>query len=170
MRWEALFADLESQWEAARREDDEARLADLTEFEMGRTTLSDRLRARLGAVVRLRLSDGTDLTGVVIDAAPAWLLLRVESRSVLVPVSAVATAGPLGPVAPEAGTVEARLTIAHVLRAVAREGAQVRVRVPGAALLGRIVRVGADHLDVVPDGGAAVTVALAALVAVESTA
>lgn len=173
MRWEALFSDLHGQWEAALRAEDESRIADLAELEMARVHLVDRLRARRDAELGLRLVDGTEVTARVLDAAPQWLLLGQGERRVVVPTSAVAAAWPLGPVAPEAGVVEARLGIGHVLRAVAREGATVTVRSLGGSWRGHIARVGADHLDLVgaPDvagRGERVTVAFAALVAVES--
>jgi hypothetical protein len=175
MRWEALFEDLQGQWDAAQRADDDARIADLTELEMGRTRLVDRLRARVSAPLTLRLTDGSEITGVVLDAAPEWLLLRGGERRIIVPTRAVGLAWPLGPVAPEPGLVERRLGIAHVLRAVAREGATVRLRTRAGDLRGRIVRIGGDHLDVAVDqhvssgNAGSVTVALPALMAIEST-
>lgn len=175
MRWEALFADLQGQWDAEQRAEDDARIADLAEAEMGRTLLADRVRARSAGPVSLRLTDGSELTGVLLDAAATWVLVRCGDRRCLVPLDAVAAAWPLGPVAPEPGAVERRLGIAHVLRAIAREGATVRLRAAGAQLRGRIVRVGCDHLDVLTEpgevgSGAPVTLRFAALLAVESTA
>ena len=175
MRWEALFADLQAQWDAARRAEDEARVADLAEVEMGRTFLADRLRARRNDTVTLRLSDGSEVAGLVLDAAPQWLLLRTGPRRCVVPVTAVAAAWPLGAVAPEPGPVERKLGVGHVLRAVAREGAAVRIRSAGLEVRGRIVRVGADHLDVAPvppasAGGAfVVSIAFGGLLVVESS-
>lgn len=174
VRWESLFADLQGQWDAAQRVDDEARIADLAELEMGRTWLADRVRARVGASLTVRLTDGSEVTGLVLDAAPQWLLLRTGERRSLVPVAAVGAAWPLGPVAPEAGVVESRLRVSHVLRAIAREGVTVLIRSTAVDVRGQIVRVGADHLDVVRDeapglgGGAALTVALGGLLVVES--
>ena len=174
MRWESLFADLQGQWDAAQRAEDEARIADLAELEMGRTRLADRLRARLGASLSVRLTDGSEITGLVLDAAPQWLLLRTGERRSLVPVAAVGAAWPLGSVATEAGVVENRLGVSHVLRAVAREGATVRIRSLAADARGQIVRVGADHLDVLLDSapghrtGTVLTIAIGALLVVES--
>lgn len=178
VRWESLFADLQGQLDAARHAEDDARIADLAELEMGRTALADRIRARQGGYVSVRLLDGSEVTGTLADAAPHWLLLRSGERRCVVPLDAVVAAWPLGPVAPEAGAVESRLGIPHVLRAIAREGATVRIRAVGADLRGRIVRVGADHLDLTPERperapgrgrGATVTLALRALLSVEST-
>lgn len=175
MRWEALFSDLQAQWDAARREEDDARIADLAELEMARVSMVDRLRARRGQPVGLLLSDGSALTGDVLDAAVPWLLVAVGERRSIVPVDAVVAAWPLGPVAAEAPAVERRLGLGHVLRAVAREGAAVRVRTVAGVYRGRIVRVGADHLDLATEADAPgrgqverVTIALRALVALES--
>lgn len=174
VRWESLFADLQGQWDAAQRADDEARIADLAELEMGRTQLADRLRARRAASLTLRLTDGSDVTGLVLDAAPQWLLLQTGERRSLVPVAAVTAAWPLGQVAPEAGVVESRLGVAHVLRAVAREGATVRIRSTAVDVRGQIVRVGSDHLDVLlaaapgNGSGAVLTLRLGALLIVDS--
>ena len=150
MRWEALFSDLEGQWAAARRAEDDALITDLAELEIGRTQLADRLRARVGDDLSLRLMDGHEVTGRVLDAAPEWLLLRSGERRSLVPVSAVAGAWPLSRVAPQAGVVESRLGMVHALRVIARQGAAVRLRTRAGDVRGRVVRVGADHLDVAP--------------------
>jgi hypothetical protein len=176
MRWEALFADLQGQWDAAQRAEDDARIADLAELEMGRTGVVDRLRACRGNMLAVRLTDGSEVTGLVLDAAPQWLLLRSGERRCVVPASAVAAAWPLGPVAPDPGVVERRLGVAHALRAIAREGATVRLRTLAGDVRGRIVRVGADHLDVAIDLvpgqaalGSVITVTFTALLLVEST-
>jgi hypothetical protein len=170
VRWEALFGDLQGQWDAAVRAEDESRIADLAEYEMGRVHLADRLRARRDGELTVRLLDGRELAGRVLDAAPQWLLLGRGERRVLVPAAAVAMAWPLGAVAPGPGVVESRLGVPHVLRAIAREGLTVCLRTLAGEVRGRIVRVGADHVDVAPDPARArMTVALAALLAVEST-
>lgn len=170
MRWESLFADLQGQLEAEHRDEEESRIVDLAELEMGRTALADRLRGAVGRRVTLRLVDGTERAGEVVDAAEQWVLLQAAERRCVVPTGAVAAAWPLGGPAPRPGLVESRLGIAHVLRAIAREGATVRVRFAGTTVTGRITRVGADHLDCDSGDGArggALTVALAAVVLVE---
>lgn len=172
MRWEALFSDLAGQWDAAQRADDDARIADLTELEMGRVHLADRLRGRRDETMTVRLLDAHEVTGRVLDAAPDWVLLGVGERRCLVPRAGIAAAWPLSVAAPEAGVVERRLGIAHVLRAIAREGATVQVRTVAGVYRGRLVRVGADHVDVVvesPRRRAPVTVVLATMLSVEST-
>lgn len=147
MRWEALFADLESQFAGAARVDDEAEVADLAEAEMAQVSLADRLRARHRDDVSLRLRDGSTVRGTVVDAAVQWLLVAEGGRRTLVPTQAVAAAWPLGTAAPEAPVVERRLRLTHVLRALAREGSAVVVRTTAGDYQGWIVRVAGDHID-----------------------
>src|SRR5690625_2658827 len=123
MRWEALFADLEGQFAQVAQEERDEEVADLAEAERSQVHLADRLRARQGQEVSLRLRDGSDVRGTVRDAAVQWLLVADGPRRALVPAEAVAVARALGAVAPEAPVVERRLRLTHVLRALAREDA-----------------------------------------------
>lgn len=164
MRWEALFEDLESQFRAARADEEE--VADLTEAELAQVSLADRLRARHGQEVSLRLQDGSDVTGTVVDVAVQWLLVADPGRRVLVPSAAVVAARLLGGAAPQAPVVERRLRLTHVLRALAREGGALVVRTTAGDYRGRLTRVAADHVDVDAEGGATVTLALAHVLAV----
>lgn len=166
MRWESLFDDLENQFaQAARAADDEA-VIDLAEAEMAQVPLIDRLRARHGQDVTLRLADGSDIHGSVVDAAVQWLLVADGGRRILVPTAAVAAARSLGHAAPQAPVVERRLRLTHVLRALAREGSAVVVRSTAGDYRGHITRVAADHVDVQTDADNAVTLALPHVIAV----
>lgn len=148
MRWEeALFGDLESQFEDATRAQADDVALDLAEAEAGRALFADRLRAQEGQRLTLRLVDGSDVRGTLLDAAEQWLLVGRGLRRALVPVAAIASAWPLGGVAPDPGGVERRVRIGHPLRALAREGAPVVVRTLGGEHRGCIVRVGHDHVD-----------------------
>ncbi|MDD9205575.1 hypothetical protein PU560_03720 [Georgenia sp. 10Sc9-8] len=175
MRWELLFADLQSQLAAGEQLEDENTVLELTEAETAQVGLADRLRARSTGTVTLRLRGGQDVTGSVLDAAPGWFLLAEGERRVLVPATAVVMVWPLGGAAPPTPGVERRLRVTHALRALARQGFRVRVSTDVGDVVGWVVRVGADHLDVRPDrdGGAGapvpVTVPLGALLAVRTT-
>lgn len=163
MRWEALFADLENQFRQAAHSVVEEEVTDLAEAERGQVDLADRLRARLGQDLALRLRDGSDVRGTVLDAAVQWLLVLTGSgRRVLVPVGAIAVARGLGHVAPEASVVERRLRLGHVLRALSREEVVVLVRTTVGDHRGRIAAVAADHIDLAPaTAGSEETVSLA---------
>jgi hypothetical protein len=160
VRWDALFADLEAQLDAAVAAGDD--VAGLVRAEVARTDLADRLRAHAGAAVVLRLTDGQWLRGAVLEAAPQWLLLAEGAtgepgghplggstgRQVLVPLTALERVGGLSrAVAPPPGAVERRLGLGAALRALSRDRVPVGLLLAGGALSGTIDRVGADHLD-----------------------
>ena len=169
VRWEALFADLEGQLADAARTAWQDEVIDLTEAEMATAHLADRLRARLGRPVSVRLTDGSLVRGEVLDAAPHWLLVAEDTRRTLVPIHAVVAAAPLGEVAPEAPVTERRLRLNHVLRAIARQGTAVLVRTAHGEYRGWIVRVAADHIDLrVDDGDGLTSLVVAHVLAVQT--
>lgn len=148
MRWEALFADMEAQLDAARTADLVVEVAELTRAERATVSLFDRLRAARGEPLTVRTHGGEQVTGVLRDAATQWILLDAQGRSSLVPLGAVtAVRGLTRHSAGAAGVVERRLTLGHALRALARDRAVVQVVTDGGELTGRVERVGADHLD-----------------------
>ena len=122
--------------------------------------LSHDLGTAASAEEALRRMDLVD--AVVVDEGDA---LRA-----LVPVGAVAVVQPLPGPAPVLGGERAGL--ASVLRVLARQGLRVRLQLGAVEVVGRIVRVAADHLDVITDaeeaGAQRVSVALGALEAVRS--
>ncbi|QHT56288.1 hypothetical protein GXP71_09500 [Cellulomonas sp. H30R-01] len=149
MRWEALFDDMEAQLAAARSAAVRLDVAELTRAERATVGLGDRLRAGRDTSVTVRTAHGEALEGALVDVAPEWLLLALGPvQRALVPTAAVvAVAGLTVHAAPAAATVERRLGLGHALRALARDRAVVRVRSRDMELVGRVDRVGADHLD-----------------------
>lgn len=168
VRWDALFADLQAQWEAELRAEDDAEIRELAEAEAAGTAFGDRLRARRGAALTVRLADGSDRTGVVTDVAQEWVLLAEGERRHLVPVTAIAIAWPLAGAAPAPSAVERGLGLGHVLRALAGEAQDVVVRTHGGDHTGLLVRVGADHLDLAASTGV-LSIPWAALLSVSSS-
>lgn len=150
MRWEALFADMEAQLDAARAADLAAAVADLTRAERATVPLTARLRAATGTALTVRVRGGEAVTGTVLDVAEQWLLLADGPRRALVPLPAVQAVSDL-PVAAQpssGGVVARRLTLGHALRALARDRVVARVALDGGELVGRLDRIGADHVDV----------------------
>lgn len=148
VRWESLFADLESQLEAARAADRSLEVADLVRAERGTVTLVDRLRGSCGGVVTLDVGIGETVSGVLLEVAEQWVLIGDGPRRMLVPVRAVVMARGLRlQAAPDGGEVLRRLGLGHALRALARDRASVRVLAGGAEVVGRVEQVGADHVD-----------------------
>ncbi|MBU4215675.1 MAG: hypothetical protein KJ792_13585 [Actinobacteria bacterium] len=154
MRWELLFADLEAQLEAARTAATRVDVAELTRAERSRVRLADRLRGSLGCELRVLVADQSVhpqgmVDGRLVDAAVEWFLLASGTGvQLLIPTPAVrAVRGLATRVAPEAGLVERRLGLGHVLRALARDRVGVQVLTDAGVLTGRIDVVGADHLE-----------------------
>ncbi|MEP7764120.1 hypothetical protein [Sanguibacter sp. 25GB23B1] len=184
MRWEMLFADLAGQLTVVEALELDSAVADLTRAETATISLEDRIRAAVGRPLQLLLVGGLDLHGELRETSSEWLLLVAAGREVLVPLSAVESLRGLGvraapgPGSPGAGRPSSVLSLGHALRGIARDRTVVRVRTPHREYVGRINRVGRDHLDVVGvplDGrggagpGDVVVVAFASIAHVTST-
>ena len=171
MELDSLLADLENRFDSERRAEIAAQSADLAEAEVASVRLVDRLRGAVGRQVHLRTVSGHQVDGllerVVSDAV---VVDEGDALRALVPVGAVAVVQPLPGPAPVLGGERAGL--ASVLRVLARQGLRVRLQLGAVEVVGRIVRVAADHLDVITDaeeaGAQRVSVALGALEAVRS--
>jgi hypothetical protein len=149
MRWEALFADMEAQLDAARAAELAAEVADLTRAERATVALAGRLRAAHGTHLTLRVAGGEAVAGTVLEVAEQWLLLADGPRRALVPVAAVQVLADLPVATRPSGhaQVSRRLGLGHALRALARDRAVVRLTADGVEAVGRLDRVGADHVD-----------------------
>jgi len=148
MRWEALFADMEAQLAAAEAAEVAVQVADLTRAERATVTLDGRLRAAVGLRVTVRVRGGDLVPGTVLDVARQWVLIGEASRRALVPTAALDAVMGLPPTSqPDEGVVARRLGLGHALRALARDRAAVRVTTDGGQVVGRVERVGADHVD-----------------------
>lgn len=149
-----LFADLAGQLEVAEALDLDSAVADLTRAETATITLDDRVRAAVGLPLQLLLVGGLDLQGELREASSEWLLLVSAGREVVVPLRSVESLRGLGvraapgAGAPGSGRPRSVLTLGHALRGIARDRTVVRVRTPHREHVGRINRVGKDHLDV----------------------
>ncbi len=153
MRWEALFGDLDAQFDQADAAELAGEVADRTRRELARVRLVDRLRAVTGRDVSVAVLGGGTLAGRLVDVGPDWVLLtESRGRDALVPLAAVVGLTGMGSRAADPGSeglVVRRLALGHALRAVARDRAPVScVLVDGSTLTGTIDRVGADFIDV----------------------
>lgn len=150
-RWELLFADLEARIAAEEALEREGAVAELTRAEHASISTADRLRAAVGAPLRLELLDGELLDGRLRRVTATWLLLHGRGArgavQHLVPLSAVAAVVGAGRHAEPSTARTDGLGLGTVLRGLQRDRARVLVRTPGSSTTGRIARVGADHLD-----------------------
>ena len=152
-RWERLFADLENQGDGAPDEDE---ISALVEAERVAVTLADRLAGSLGSPIRA-VCEGTSVSGTLTSAGDGWVVISEQRADWILPLEHVAALSPLA--APRPAPPRS-LTLAGVLRRIV--GLPVQLGIPWQ-LTGRIVGVGADHLDVLDDAGRPSTVPLAAL-------
>ena len=174
MRWDLLFADLEAQLAAAQAQEVRAGLGELVRAERATTRLADRLRASIGLPVQVHVGalpgepDAT-VAGDLLDLGGDWLLLTERTGQALVPLRAVQAVVGLAPyTAPEDASVRARLGLGHALRALSRDRVEVAASTESRTHVGRLDRVGADHLDVTAAAGPPWTVPIAALRVVRS--
>ena len=153
MDWDAMIADLESSFDAERRADLVAQSVELAEAEHASIELVDRLRGSVGRLIHLRTRGGVPVDGVACRVEPSYLVDEGEGLQAVVPVSAVATVMSLAGPAPRDG--RRRPTLTALMREIARRGARVRLVLGSGEVVGRLVRVGADHVDVAvdPEGG-----------------
>ena len=154
MDWDVMLSDLESSFDAERRADLVAQSAELAEAEHASIEAVDRLRGSVGRPVHLRTRGGVPVDGVVTRVESAYVLVdEGEGLQAIVPLAAVATIAALAGPAPRGD--RRRPTLRALLREIARRGARVRLVLGAGEVVGRLIRVGADHIDVAldPEGG-----------------
>jgi hypothetical protein len=156
VRW--LEDDLAAQAHAWGAADRDAELADRLRTEWARTPVADRWRAaaRDAVAVEVEVEGAGQLVGEVVDVGADHAALRGErGQRTWVATRAVRQVQGLPASAVRPATeVEGRWTLAAVLRRLGAAGEPlVLVRRDGAVLAGVVALVGADHVDVLPDGG-----------------
>lgn len=151
-RWELLFADVDAEFEALRREELVAEAADRTRREFALVALIDRLRAAVNAPLELWLADVDTVRGVLRRVGPDWILLAEGGRrEVVVPLAAVTAVSGLRTRTAAAGSdgvVAGRLDLRYLLRRLARDRAPLRVLLRGGrTVTGTCDRVGQDFVE-----------------------
>jgi len=153
MRWQQLFDDLQSQFDAEEAAAERAESASRTRSEVGAVHLAERLGGALGAPVTLDVRGAGRVAGVLLDRGPDWLLLADDQgREQLVALAAVRSVAGLGrrtAVAEPVDGVRARLDLRRALRGLVRDRAAVQVVLDdGGTVAGTMDRVGADYVEV----------------------
>ena len=152
-RWEALFADLETQAAALDTAERAVEVEERTRIEVGRIRLLDRMRPAVGTAVRLRCTGYGGVTGRLVRVGPDWLLVLEEGgqEAVVATAAVLCASGPgrLSAVPESESIVESRLGLRHVLRGIARDRSAVRISLlDGTTIDGTIDRLGADFVEI----------------------
>lgn len=152
MRWNDLFADLESQAEAGERAELDAEVADRSRGEQASIALVDRLVAAHGQPLLVRMAGAGEIRGRLGAVGANWLLLSegpTDQLALLAAVCGVCDLGRRSAPRERRSPVLARLGVVAPLRAIVRDRATVRIVLrDGGAVTGTPERVGKDHLDV----------------------
>jgi hypothetical protein len=151
VRWDELFADLETDAIGLHQREQDLEIADRTRIELSRIPLSARLVAGVGATVELRVDAVGPLRGRIERVTSRWLLLSAESVQWVVSVHALLGVRGLpvrarteGPV----GAVELRLGWGSAWRVLAQDRWQLHVvRRDGSSLDAVADRVGEDFVE-----------------------
>ena len=145
-----MLSDLESSFDAERRADLVAQSAELAEAEHASIEVVDRLRGTAGRLIHLRTRSGAPVDGVLTRVEPAYVLVdEGEGLQAIVPLAAVTTVATLAGPAPRDD--RRRPTLGALLREIARRGVRVRLIAGAGEVVGRLIRVGADHVDIALD-------------------
>ncbi|GAA2754812.1 hypothetical protein GCM10009872_01720 [Actinopolymorpha rutila] len=157
VRWESLFADLDSQMEELEAAELASEVADRTRREVALFRLVDRLRPAFGHPVTVFTLGGGKVAGHVSGVGADWLLVAEDFRfEVLLPLDSITGITGLGNLTAAPGSegkVAARLTLGHALRGVARDRSSVAVALrDSTTVTGTIDRVGADFFEMAEHG------------------
>jgi hypothetical protein len=152
MRWDALFNDMESQLAEAERLALDGEVNERARAEMVSLPLEGRLRAAVGYRIGVQLICGETVHGELTHAGADALVLDEGQHQVLIPYAAAARYVGLGRHAlAETSPVRRSIGLAHALRGLARDRAELSVTIGGGAgtsrLAGVIDRVGRDYID-----------------------
>lgn len=150
MRWESLFADLESQLNAARARERTVEIQEMVRIERSQLRLWDHLAGQVGADIKADLLGGQRLRGVLQHVGVNWLSLSegpVEYLVVDAGIRSLQVEGHRAAVAEEAA-VRRRVSQGAALRTLVRDRARVTAWAVDGALLGTgtLDHAGADHL------------------------
>lgn len=153
MRWDALFADLETQLEAAQTAEFDAALSDASRLESSRLEFAERLRAHQDRLLSLRVVGGQRFELRIVAVGADWLAGSMSAHSVLVPLGGILAVDGMERAAArsEPSATRRRLGITAALRRLARDRAMVSVfGAEGVLASGLIATVGRDFVEITP--------------------
>jgi hypothetical protein len=168
VRWDNLFDDLEGQLEQELRADENGQRVEEERLRIGRLGIRDRLVSvvesyprRADYSIRVHLVSGALVRVRPVAVGKDWLSADVRDGSsadvqCIIPFTAIvglgldtdqARSSLESPEPPRPGALAAKLTVAFVLRDLARRRTSVEVVTRSGSVTGTIDRAGRDHLE-----------------------
>lgn len=153
MRWDALFEDMEAQFAAENRLQQEAEIAERVRIDAAGVEMADRLRASINLMITVHLVSGSTLSGLLSHAGSQLLVLNEQQHQVLVPYAAIGRCSGLARHAlTEPSLVRQRPGLGSALRALSRDRSHLALTLGSGpqgevTLHGVIDRVGRDYVD-----------------------
>lgn len=158
MRWEQLFADLDSRFADWADAELMAELPDRERQAAGSVTMVQRCAGAIGRSITVRTRGGRAHTGELREVGPDWLLLAsaAEGETIVASAAVVTLDGLTSATGMPLTVVASRFDLRLALRGIARDRAPVTIGVMGARgdqggtadLSGTLDRVGSDFLEV----------------------
>ncbi|WP_394938900.1 hypothetical protein [Psychromicrobium sp. YIM B11713] len=151
MRWDALFADLQVQFAAAEQRKLDQEISERAKVEASAIGLPDRLRASIGREVSITVKPELRFSGTLGFVGLDWVLINTPAHSAIIPLRAMMSIEGLTRLALSPSS-RIQQSLSSAIRALASSRAEVTLCLSGAdgvpgTLSGVIVRVGADHCD-----------------------
>ncbi|MDO5492575.1 MAG: hypothetical protein Q4F53_03050 [Nesterenkonia sp.] len=156
VRWDALFADLQAQWEAEASAELDREIAEAVRVEQSTVRLIDRLRGHRDVTLGFRLLSGGHVAMAPQLVGEDWVAGTEAGAGIVLPASSIAVVDGLGRRAStEPSRARRGLGIGTVLRALSRDRAVITVQGADGSQLaqGLSAGVGRDHLEVLPTHG-----------------
>lgn len=150
MRWDELFADLESQFSAAEQRELEREANELSRIETSQLALLEILNASQGSSIHLTLRNDAMHHGVLERVGEGWILVSDGAGSLLIPTAQIVLCSGL-PLRVEVQRKKIRHTLQSALRAISRNRAEVVIDVETKGqhqVRGVIDQVGGDFVRV----------------------
>lgn len=153
MRWDALFEDMEAQFAAENRLQQESEIAERVRIDVAGVGMADRLRASVSLRITVHLVSGSTLSGLLTHAGSQLMVLNEQQHQVLVPYAAIGRCSGLARHAlTEPSVVRQGPGLGSALRALSRDRSHLALTLASGSegettLHGVIDRVGRDYVD-----------------------
>lgn len=149
--WEQILADTESLINGEMRIDFLEETAELRRAEEATNSLVGRLMGGRGSEVSLCMRSGHCVNLVIADCSRSWLRGAIDTKEILIPLHAILQVKglPSGKIGDFSGPVSRNMSFASAVRVFADKHREAVVHMGTGSVVGKIIRVGSDCMDIV---------------------